>query len=225
MTKENNDPECDLKSEIEVLYNKLKSLKNNETETRIILDKLRNLAKKNFIKRMSASKTFKKYKGLIYTVGLSSDPLILSIIANNPQAVFFIYTKESEEILNVIIEETGLKLTQCKREIMKKSSFENTMDLISLGLIFLNKEKSIDLSDIGLDITGGTKIMSLACGMAAFALGPDGPDILYIDHEKYDKELRRPVPGTEIIKVIQNPLRTACRMLKDKGLDINHLVI
>lgn len=225
MAEENSDPKRDLNREIEALYDKLKRLKNNETESRLLIEKLRILTKKNFINRMNVFKTFKKYKGLIYTVGFSSAPLILSIIANNPQAVFFIYTKESEEILDLIMEETGLKLTQCKREIMKKNSFENTMDLISLGLVYLNKEKNIDISEIGLDITGGTKIMSLACGMAAFALGPDGPDILYVDHEKYDKELRRPVPGTEIIKVIQNPLRTAGKMLKDKGLDTSHLVI
>ena len=118
-----------------------------------------------------------------------------------------------------------MKFDQCKREIMKKNSFESSVDLIGLGLLYLNKEKEIDISRIGLDITGGTKIMSVACGMAAMAIGPDGPDILYIDHEKFDNELRRPVSGTEVLITIQNPLRFIDDIFEEKGLDLDHTTI
>lgn len=67
--------------------------------------------------------------------------------------------------------------------------------------------------------------MSVACAIAALALGPDGPDILYIDHERFDRELRRPVPETEVYKTIQNPLRITNKIFEDKGLDLNHTII
>ena len=225
MTLENKEVIKDLNSKLENKYIELKRLKNLNEDTDSLMDEIWNLSKKKFVLSAMSKNSFKKYDGLIFTVGFSHEPIILNILVNNPTGVFFIYTKESEVTLNKIIDETGLKFIQCKREIMKKNSFENSIDLIGLGLLYLNKEKRIDISKIGLDITGGTKIMSVACGIAALALGPDGPDILYIDHEKFDIELRRPVPGTEVYKTIQNPLRITNKIFEDKGLDLNHTVI
>jgi hypothetical protein len=184
-----------------------------------------NLSKDIFITKTKLNGSFQQYSGLIFTIGFSPEPIILTIESQDPEAVFFIYTKESEEVLNRIITETRLAPHQYKREIMKKSSFEYSVDLIGVGVAYLNKEKDIKIGQIGLDITGGTKIMSMACGLASFSLGPDGPDILYVDHEKYDTSLRRPVPGTEYLVIIKNPLRPVNQSFKDKGLDVHHTVI
>lgn len=158
MTIENKEVIKDLNSKLENKYIELKRLKKLNEDTDSLMDEIWNLSKKKFVLNARSKNSFKKYDGLIFTVGFSHEPIILNILVNNPTGVFFIYTKESEVTLNKIIDETGLKFIQCKREIMKKNSFENSIDLIGLGLLYLNKEKRIDISKIGLDLLEGQRL-------------------------------------------------------------------
>ncbi len=53
--------------------------------------------------------SFKKYERLIIIVGLTAEPIVLSILANNPRAVYFIYTERSEKYT------TSAKIKELKR--------------------------------------------------------------------------------------------------------------
>lgn len=59
-------------------------------------------------------------------------------------------------------------------------------------------------TDYVLDITGGKK--SMVASAAIF--GRDyNFNITYVDYEKYDPNLRRPLPGTELLNIVYSPLR------------------
>ncbi|MFX1260026.1 MAG: hypothetical protein ACFFAN_19425 [Promethearchaeota archaeon] len=202
MSSKNEKEITKLSLEIKKKIAEAKQLHKKKKDTGSLMNEIWELSKKLYVLKTTSKQTFKKYDGIIFTVGFSHEPIILNILTNNPKGVFFIYTKESEKTLNRIIDETQLKAEQYKREIMEKNSFSSSMDLITVGLLYLNGEKGIKTSEIGLDITGGTKIMSAACGMAGLTLGTD---ILYVDNEEYDQDLRRPVPGSEVLKIISSP--------------------
>lgn len=178
-----------------------KKLLNEHRDITPILSDTWNLSKEKFVLEVE-SKELKKYKGIIFTVGFSKEPIILNILANSPECVYFIYTKESEHILDSIIEESSLKPTQYKRELMSRVSAADSYDLVKKGLKFITEEKNLKKETIALDPTGGTKIMSVGCGIAASIFNID---ILYVNNTKYNPTLRRPEPGTELLISIPNP--------------------
>jgi len=225
MNDKNQNEINQLYSSIQKKYGQYKKLLERDEDGSAIIDEIWQLSKKKFKLHSQAKKGIEQYKGMIFTVGFSAEPIILNILATKPKAIFFIYTKESELTLDKISEQLKqegsaykLNSSKYKREIIKKDSFASSVDLIGIGLSYLHDEKGIALRNIGLDITGGTKVMSVACALAAFCFGPDSPDLFYISHKEYDEELRRPVFGTEQLKIIRNPLK-ACSILKEKGFN------
>ncbi|MHA1274862.1 MAG: TIGR02710 family CRISPR-associated CARF protein [Promethearchaeota archaeon] len=160
------------------------------------------LSKKKFILKSKYDSNFKRYQGIIFTVGFSPEPIILNILVNEPDYVFFIYTKESEIYIDKIIEETNLKPSQFQKAQMLRDSAADSYKLVKRGFRYLTEDKCIPKKGIALDPTGGTKIMSVGCGIAASIFDID---ILYINNERYNKELRRPEPGSEILVRVPNP--------------------
>ncbi|MHA1275466.1 MAG: TIGR02710 family CRISPR-associated CARF protein, partial [Promethearchaeota archaeon] len=140
--------------------------------------------------------------GIIFTVGFSPEPIILNILANEPEYSYFIYTKESEHCIDAIIRETALLPSRYQKSQMPRDSAADSYRLVKKALKFLTEEKNIPKADVGLDPTGGTKIMSVGCGIAASVFDLD---ILYINNKKYNKELRRPEPGSEVLVRVPNP--------------------
>jgi len=205
MEENSNNNVNNIYSEISELVNKISNLAQKEisdSERNSILKEIWEKSKKKFILETQNNKNLKQYDGIIFTVGLSPEPIILNILANNPKAVFFIYTKKSEEILDKIMDETELKPTQYKREMMSRDSAADSYKLVKKGLNFLLEEKSIEKDKIALDPTGGTKIMSVGCGIAASIFNLD---ILYVNNKKYNIKLRRPEPGSEQLINVPNP--------------------
>lgn len=191
----------DLVSKIKEKLFDAKKLTNEHKDITSILSEVWNLSKEKFVLETKL-KDLKKYKGIIFTIGFTPEPIILNILANNPECVYFIYTKESEHILDSIIEETSLKPTQYKRELMSRDSAADSYNLVKKGLKFLTEEKKLVKQSIALDPTGGTKIMSVGCGIAASIFNID---ILYVNNTKYNPTLKRPEPGTELLINISNP--------------------
>ncbi|MHA1285495.1 MAG: hypothetical protein ACTSQP_23570, partial [Promethearchaeota archaeon] len=138
MEENNNNNVDDIYSEISELVNKISNLAQKEisdSESYSILKEiLWEKSKKKFILEARNNKNLKRYDGIIFTVGLSPEPIILNILANNPKAVFFIYTKKSEKILDKIMDETELKPTQYKREMMSRDSAADSYKLVKKGL-------------------------------------------------------------------------------------------
>jgi len=194
----------------EYIYEKLSKLRKliergNQKEVGNLNDEIWELSKKKFIQESKIKierNEIKDYEGLIFTVGFSPEPIILSILAVQPQAVFFIYTRESEKVLDQIIEETELRPIAYRRGLIPKDSASEAYNLIKKSLEFLESEKNIKRDKIALDPTGGTKMMSVGCGIATTIFNLD---LLYINNKRYNQYLRRPEPGSEILINVPNP--------------------
>ncbi|MHA1150834.1 MAG: hypothetical protein ACTSR8_21650 [Promethearchaeota archaeon] len=203
----NKNPEDDiiyLATAISAKLNQLKESKSkdpswDETQLR---QELWELSKKLFILKANNDPEFKKYRGIIFTVGFSPEPIILNILASEPEFIYFIYTEKSERYIDVVIEETKIKPSQYQKALIPRDSAADSYRLVKKGLNFFIEEKGIKKEDIALDPTGGTKIMSVGCGIASSIFDLN---ILYINNERYNPVLRRPEPGSEVLVRVPNP--------------------
>ncbi|MHA1360921.1 MAG: TIGR02710 family CRISPR-associated CARF protein [Candidatus Helarchaeota archaeon] len=200
----------DLLIEIEAKITELKDLRAQNTPKET-LEKLErhiwDLSKKKFsrdIKEKMERAEIRGYKGIIFTVGFSKEPIILNIMGFQPVFCFFIHSRESEHVLNDIIAETKLKPVTYQRVVLEKNSAAETYDAVKKGLRYLRFEKELKDTDIALDPTGGTKAMSVGCGIATNTYNID---LLYVDNTNYDVVLRRPHPGSEQIVNVVNPFQ------------------
>ena len=184
----------DLKLKIQQNLKEILELKRKNMDFKPKVKEIWELSKKKFVLETKANKTLKKYEGIIFTVGTTPQPIILNILANKPEAVYFIYTDRSEEYLDIIYNEANLNFSQIDKGKMPKNSILALFRLVKQGLRFLNEEKHIEKQNIAIDPTGGTKVMSVACGLTTSLLDLD---ILYVDNDNYNEELRRPEPGSE----------------------------
>ena len=202
MLEEQNKEINTLKIEIREKIEQAKEMDKMSSEYNSIINEIWEKSKEKFVFESDLNENVKKYKGIIFTIGFTPEPIILNILANKPENVYFIYTEESKKTLNKIIEDTKLPPSQFQMGLMPKDSASESYRLVKKGLKYLKEECKIEREDIALDPTGGTKIMSVGCGIGATIFNLD---ILYINTGKYDPILRRPVPGTEILVNIPNP--------------------
>jgi len=132
---------------------------------------------------------------LFSILGYSPEPIILTAKAIKPQK-HFIFTniaqKEINNIMNEFLEGNYELIT------FKDEGFSSIYKTLKKSLIVFPSESVI------LDITGGKK--SMVTSAAIF--GKDyGCKIVYVDFSEYIKELRKPLPGSEILNVVYDPLR------------------
>lgn len=134
--------------------------------------------------------------GILFSIlGYSPEPIILTakLVEPKKHIIFTSNTKtEGTEYLE--------KYLQSKYEViyMKDETFEVIYKTLKEQLI-LNPS-----SDLTLDITGGKK--SMVASAAIF--GKDyGCRIVYVDFEEYMKDLRKPMPGSEVLNIVYNPFK------------------
>jgi len=131
---------------------------------------------------------------LISILGFSPEPIILTASAVKPTKHYIVTTEQKDGVVAKIEDfiEHDYNIV-----ILKDTSFNTIYK--SLKEIFYENESS----RITLDITGGKK--SMVASAAIF-----GKDyrckITYVDFEEYIKELRKPMPGSEILNVVYNPI-------------------
>ncbi len=130
---------------------------------------------------------------LISMLGYSPEPLILTANAVKPSKHYIVTTEIRDDIISRIEEylENDFELI-----ILKDASFSTVYK--TLKELFLK----VDSDNITLDITGGKK--STVASAAIF--GKDfRAKITYVDFSEYIKELRKPMPGSEILNIVYNP--------------------
>lgn len=130
---------------------------------------------------------------LISMLGYSPEPLILTANAVKPSKHYIVTTEIRDDIISRIEEylENDFELI-----ILKDASFSTVYK--TLKELFLK----VDSDNITLDITGGKK--STVASAAIF--GKDfRAKITYVDFSNYIKELRKPMPGSEILNIVYNP--------------------
>lgn len=134
--------------------------------------------------------------GTLFSVlGFSPEPIILTAKAIQPET-HVIFTTNNQKVDNSYLE----KFLDSNYELiyLNDESFESMYMAMKEQLV-LNPD-----SQITVDITGGKK--SMVASAAIF--GKDyGCRIVYVDFLEYIKDLRKPMPGSEILNVVYNPFK------------------
>jgi len=134
--------------------------------------------------------------GTLFSVlGFSPEPIILTAKAIQPET-HVIFTTNNQKVDNSYLE----KFLDSNYELiyLNDESFESMYMAMKEQLV-LNPD-----SQITVDITGGKK--SMVASAAIF--GKDyGCRIVYVDFSEYIKDLRKPMPGSEILNVVYDPFK------------------
>lgn len=132
--------------------------------------------------------------GVLFSIlGYSPEPLILTAKVIEPDT-HIIFTTNSKTEGNEYLE----KYLESHYEMifLNDNSFDSIYKALKMQLI-LNPS-----SEITIDITGGKK--SMVATAAIF--GKDyGCKIVYVDFAEYIKDLRKPLPGSEILDIVYDP--------------------
>lgn len=134
--------------------------------------------------------------GTLFSIlGFSPEPIILTAKAMQPQT-HIIFTTNDKKVDNRYLEkflETNYELIYLKDE-----SFWSVYRALKEQLV-LNT-----VSQITIDITGGKKSMVASASI----FGKDyGCRIVYVDFLEYIKDLRKPMPGSEMLNVVYDPFK------------------
>lgn len=134
--------------------------------------------------------------GTLFSVlGFSPEPIILTAKAVQPE-MHIIFTTNNQKIDNNYLE----KFLESNYELiyLNDESFDSMYKAMKEQLV-LNPN-----SQITVDITGGKKSMVASASI----FGKDyGCRIVYVDFSEYIKDLRKPMPGSEILNVVYNPFK------------------
>ncbi len=144
------------------------------------------------------------YHTLVSLMGLSPETTIIATHAIHPQRLAIVYDKDtssSYDRAHNLLSDKMLKHSQIKQVEIDPINCSEMYIKIKEWIIN-NYQPGVNSTHKHIvDITGGKKIMSATAAQTAWEL--DTP-LCYIDG-KYDKQLRRPIPGTENVMCINDP--------------------
>lgn len=149
-------------------------------------------------REMHAARFRGRYYGVIYTVGTSWAPLVLSWSAVEPQRALFLHTKDTESVLDRVVDTLGLRPSQFDKAVVDKTDPTPIYEAVRRYWASWHSH-----GRLAVDFTAGTKAMVSGASMAGAVLGMD---LLYVASDAYDQHLNRPVPGTERLVTVANPL-------------------
>lgn len=147
------------------------------------------------------------FRGMVVTVGTSCEPVVKTLDEHAPDHVLFVVSAESrktvEDEVRVLVKKNP------EAEYLEITDLESLKDChmeINKGMGNWIKERNLDRSDVGIDYTGGIKVMSIALALAAIDHSIDR--FVYVGGAKRDYDNRGIViEGFERIVSGQNPLR------------------
>lgn len=132
---------------------------------------------------------------LVSLLGLSPEPIILTAKALNPENHLIISNPVKDEITQILDKYLNKSY---KMVILEKDDFQTIYKTIKESL------NDYPTGNITIDITGGKKSMVASASI----FGKDyASRIVYVDFTEYLKDLRKPLPGTELLNVVYNPMR------------------
>ena len=164
---------------------------NFQLAEKLYFDKLFPEIIENF--KSKYSNLFNEDEVLISMLGFSPEPIILTANTIKPSKHYVITTDHKEEVINRVEEFV-------ENEFNLKTISDTSFNTIYKSLKEILYE--VESSKITIDITGGKKSMVAAAAI----FGKDYRcKITYVDFEGYIKELRKPIPGTEVLNIVYNP--------------------
>ncbi len=105
--------------------------------------------------RNNKSKLKEKAKYLIVSVGTSYEPIVLNISLLQPERILFLYTSQSEEILDKVMDFCCLRMSQVEKSKVNETNQTDIYREIKRCYLEWGKPEKIYI-----DFTGGTKAMS-----------------------------------------------------------------
>lgn len=148
--------------------------------------------------RNNKGKLKEKAKYLIVSVGTSYEPIVLNISLLQPERILFLYTSQSEEILDKVMDFCCLKMSQVEKS--KVNETDQTDIYTEIKRCYLGWGKP---EKIYIDFTGGTKAMSTAAAMAGAIIHVQ---MIYVGTNQYMRDFRKPLPGSETLFYINSPM-------------------
>ena len=152
-------------------------------------------------KERNSDLVFEQVDYLILSVGTSYEPLILNISLLHPRRILFLYTAETEKVLDKIVRYLRLEVTD-----YQKNQVEATDSLSiyhEIKKVYLSWDRP---AKVYIDFTGGTKTMSAAAALAGSLIGVQ---LIYVGTQSYLTDFRKPEPGSEELFYIDNPIETS----------------
>ena len=150
----------------------------------------------NFVSKEADRK--KKVDVLFSVLGFTPEPIILTQRALEPRVHVIFYTNlEGDRFEREISPYLEKYLTSEYKLVMLKD--------ISFKTIYGTMQEQMNLYPAGsyaLDITGGKK--SMVASAAIFGRDMNF-NVLYVDYTSYNPDIRRPLPGTEILSWVYDP--------------------
>lgn len=173
--------------------------------------KLMKLIVKEFVKN-NKSKVIKPVKDMILSVGTSYEPLVLSISLFKPERILFLYTDKSLEFLEKVIKQCRLPIGRFVRKRVDENSPLDIYQEVKNAYLDWGKPEMIFM-----DITGGTKAMSVAAAMASAMVNIQ---LIYIGSHHFMVDFRKPEPGSEFVQYITNPYEVFGDLEIEKALEL-----
>lgn len=174
-----------------------KTLKQRQVAEEFYEQNLMTLIEKDYIKR-NRSKLIEEVECLILSVGTSYEPLVLNIMLLRPKKILFLYTDQSETIIEKIVRHCGLTASRYNKERVEETNPLSIYRQIKESYIKWQRPEKIYI-----DFTGGTKAMSAAAALAGALIEVQ---LVYVGTTHYLQDMRKPEPGSEILVFIDNPL-------------------
>lgn len=162
--------------------------------------------------RNNKGKLKEKAKYLIVSVGTSYEPIVLNISLLRPERILFLYTSQSEEILDKVMEFCGLKMSQVEKSKVNETNQTDIYREIKRCYLEWGKPEKIYI-----DFTGGTKAMSTASAMAGAMIHVQ---MIYVGTNQYMRDFRKPLPGTETLFYINSPMDVFGDLKIDKAYSL-----
>ena len=137
-------------------------------------------------------------KGLIFTTGGQDDTLRISLRHQKPDFVAFICSNETKDKADKLLTEFGFDIEHHKIELVDPRDIDDIRIKTETSYNWM-KKNGVNDADIAIDITGGTKPMSLGAFLVAEGKQVDSQ---YIFCHKYENN--KCVDGTQEALLLGN---------------------
>lgn len=138
----------------------------------------------------------KPFARSVHTLGTSPEAAVLAALAFRSKEVHLLHTKDTARHLDFVARWSGAKVVG------------HEVDREDPGPIYSAVRRlSAAGAPLGLDFTGGTKVMSAALAAVGFVLVEEGHplEVYYVSNDRYEARVRRPVAGGERLIRIPPP--------------------
>ena len=149
-------------------------------------------------KERNGDMVFEEVDFMILSVGTSYEPLVLNLSLLHPKKILFLYTEETEQVLNKIVGYLKLDVSSYQKYLVEATDSLSIYQEIKRAYLAWERP-----TKVYIDFTGGTKAMSAAAALAGSLIDVQ---LVYVGTENYLTDFRKPEPGSETLFYIDNPI-------------------